>query len=158
MDGKVLNCDPKPEKASSRVSINATMTGTLFFILTLVWALDPEKFSKEMIVQLILAIPLLYVSSFAYSKLGYWKIRHHWEGFAWFTNTTGNIFVLNVIGLMAATIYRDVALIYFSLTVLLIGVYYLQHVIYQKDQWKQRLLKFIYFIIVLFLGGILPTL
>jgi hypothetical protein len=147
-------CPTNPEKASSRVAINSTMTGTLFFILTLIWALDPSKFSKIMIAQLILAIPLLYVSIFSYSKLGYWTIKHRWSEFAWITNTTGNIFVLNVVGLMAATVYRDIALLYFFMVILLIGVYYLQHIIYQKSQTKQRIIKFLYFCLLLYWGGI----
>lgn len=146
-----------PEKTASRLAINSTMTSTLFFILTLVWALNPKKFSILMISELVLAIPLLYTSSFAYSKLGYWKIKHRWGEFGWITNTTGNIFVLNVIGLMTAGVYLEVAYLYFGLTIVLMGAYYFMHVVFEKRQLKIRIMKFIYFLILIICGGIIPV-
>ena len=149
-------CETKPEKAASRLAINSTMTATLFFILTLIWALSPEKFSRAIIIQLVLDIPLLYVSSFAYSKLGYWEKSRQWDRFGWITNTTANIFILNVVGLMTATVYRNLSFAYFTLTILLIGSYYYLHLKYDPQNRRSRVLKFVYFVVVMLIGGIMP--
>jgi hypothetical protein len=47
------------------------MMGSLFFILTLVWTLGVQKFNGFIIGQLVMAIPLLFVSSLAYAKVSY---------------------------------------------------------------------------------------
>lgn len=147
-----------PEKSATRVSINAFMMGSLFFILTLIWTLNPEKFNLIIITQLVLAIPLLFISSLAYSKVGYWAHHEVWDRFAWITNTIGNIFVMNVTGLITASLFPKLALVYFALTIFLIFIYYLINMIYSKHTIKERLLKFLLFIVILYLGGIRPIL
>ena len=146
-----------PEKAANRVSITAFMMSSLFLILTLIWTLSPEKFDPFMIAQLVLAIPLLFISSLAYSKLGYWKNHDLWDKFGWFTGTLGNIFVINVVGLMTATFSKTISLLYFILTFLLILSYYSISMKYKPYLRKEKIIKFVVFIIILLLGGILPV-
>lgn len=148
--------ETKPEKAISKITINAFMIGSLFVILTLIWTLDPHKFSLIIISQLVLAIPLLYVSSLAYTKLGYWKETRLWDRFGWFTNNIGNIFVLNVIGLIAATVYKNLAFVYFGLILFLMLIYSVINVIYKPRALKEKLFKFVFFLIILSIGGIIP--
>jgi hypothetical protein len=147
-----------PEKSGTRVSINAFMMANLFFILTLIWTLSPDKFSKFIIYQLVLGIPLLFISSLAYAKLGYWKDILAWDRFAWTTNTLGNIFVLNIIGLIAATFDRTLAFVYFGVVVFLIAFYYGINITLAPHTTRARIRKFLFFIIILVLGGILPLL
>ena len=144
-------------KASVKVSINSFMMGSLIFILTLVWTLSPSKFIIQMIAQIVLAIPLLFVSSLAYAKIGHkQKEEQGWDTFGWFTNNIGSIFILNVVGLMTGTIYKELALFYFLLTIILMGVYSSINVFYNKQVLKEKLFKFLFFVLVMFLGGILP--
>ena len=145
-----------PEKGGARVSINAFMMANLFFILTLIWTLSPDKFSKFIIYQLVLGIPLLFISSLSYAKLGYWKDILVWDRFAWITNTMGNIFVLNIIGLIAATIDRTLSFVYFGFVIVLITSYYGINVKLAPHTTWARIRKFVFFIIILALGGILP--
>lgn len=147
-----------PEKASARVSINSFMMGNLFFILTLIWTLNPEKFSIAIIGQLVLAIPLLFVSSLAYSKIGYWKETKYWDHLGWFTHNIGNSFVLNVAGLVTATVFLNLAFVYFGLTILCMLAYFLVNVIYRPYTLREQLFKFSLFMVVLFAGGIIPLL
>jgi hypothetical protein len=149
---------PRPEKSSNRVSINAFMMGNLFFIFTLIWTISPEKFSPYILAQLVLAIPLFLISSLSYSKVGYWEKHEAWDRFGWITNTVGNIFILNVIGLMTASFFRNLALVYFALIILLFGIYYAINVKYKPHTKNERIIKFILFLIILFFGGILPSL
>ena len=147
-----------PHKAITRVTINSFMVGSLFFILTLIWTMNPEKFSSWVIIQLVLAIPLLFVSSLAYSKIGYWKETKLWDRFGWFTNNLGNIFVLNVVGLITSTLFQTLSLIYFGLTISLMLIYSIINIYYLPDQFSSKLFKFLFFVVVMILGGILPVL
>lgn len=147
-----------PEKASAKVSINSFMIASLFFILTLIWTLNPEKFSSIIIYELVLAIPLLFVSSLSYSKIGYWKETKLWDWLGWFTNNIGNIFVLNVVGLIAATFSIKLSFLYFGLTILLMFIYSLINIIYRHNKLAEKLFKFLFFLVILFLGGIYPLL
>ena len=146
-----------PEKASSKVAINSFMMGSLFFILTLIWMLDPQKFSIFIISQIVLAIPLLFVSSLAYSKIGYWKEIRLWDALGWFTNTTGNAFILNVVGLITATVSQNLAFIYFVLLIALMAIYTIINGVYKPHTLQQKLFKFVYFVAVLVAGGVAPV-
>jgi len=145
-----------PEKASTRIGINSFMMGSLFFILTLIWVVSPEKFNVVIVVQLVLAIPLLFVSSLAYSKIAYRKETKLWDIFGWFTNNLGSIFVLNSVGLMAASFSRNISFLYFGLTLSLMLVYSLINIIYEPHTFKEKLFKFLFFLVVLLFGGVLP--
>lgn len=145
-----------PEKSQARVSINISMVGVLFVILTLIWTLGPQEFSPLILAQLIFAIPLLFISSLFYAKLGYRKDISLYNKFGWITATLGNIFTLNVIGLMAKSISRAIASMYFTLVFLCIFLYYLTNVYYDRKTLKEELLKVIFIFIILLVGGILP--
>ena len=143
-------------KASVRVNTNSLMMGSLFFILTLIWSLNPLKFSPVVIVQIVLAIPLLFVSTLAYSKLGYSEDTRTWDALGWFTNNVGSIFILNVVGLMTAMYFHVIAIMYFVLIVLLMGLYSTINVFHRPEQSTEKVLKFIFFVAILLAGGILP--
>ena len=144
-------------KASARVTINSFMIGSLFFILTLVWSLNPSKFSIYLVAQIVFAIPLLFVSSLAYAKIGYWQDIKMWDAFGWFTNNIGSIFILNVVGLMTVTVNRNLAALYFLLIIILMAIYSVINVVYKPATLKEKLFKFSFFLLILISGGILPA-
>ena len=156
MDNKKDIFFTNPDKAHSRITINSFMMGSLFFILTLVWSLNPSKFSFWIFAQIVMAIPLLYVSSLAYSKVSYWKEVRLWDMLGWFTNNTGNIFILNIVGLMTGSLYIKLALVYFGLIIILMFTYSVINLIYKPSDLKEKLFKFFYFLLILIAGGILP--
>jgi len=143
-------------KASSKVTINSFMMGSLFFVLTLIWTLNPSKFSLFIVAQIVLAIPMLFVSSLAYAKIGYWEKVELWDILGWFTNNTGSIFILNAVGLITAQIYEGVAVCYFLLLIILMALYSIINVVYKRKTLKEKIFKFAFFVIILTLGGILP--
>ncbi len=146
-----------PEKAASKVAINSFMMGSLFFILTLALTLSPERVSQVMIFQLVLAIPLLYVSTLAYSKIGYWRETKTWDYLGWITNTLGNIFVFNAVGLMTNSMYHEVALAYFIATILLMLCYSIINVIHEPSTAAERIFKYVFFVIFIIVGGLMPV-
>ena len=147
--------ETNPQKSTNKVTINSFMIGSLFMMLALIVTLDPYKFSQAIIFQLVLAIPLLYVSSLAYSKIGYWKATYDWNILGWFTNTTGNLFVMNAVGLLANKFYPGLSYIYFALFCLLMVIYTLINIKHNKDRWYFKLFKLIYLLVIIFLGGIM---
>lgn len=147
--------ETNPQKSANKVTINSFMMGSLFFVLTLIITLDPYKFSQAIIFQLVLAIPLLYVSSLAYSKIGYWKDIYDWDILGWFTNTTGNLFIINAIGLLAHKFNPILAYIYFFLFCILMIVYTFINIKHKRAVWHWKFFKLIYLLVVIFLGGIM---
>lgn len=144
-----------PQKSANKVTINSLMMGSLFFILTLIITLDPDKFSPAIIFQLFLAIPLLYVSSLAYSKIGYYEETYEWDVLGWFTNTIGNLFVVNAIGLLALKFSQILAALYFSLFCLLMIIYTAINIRRNKKILHEKIFKLVFLLIIVFFGGIL---
>lgn len=145
---------PNSQKSSSKVTINSYMMGSLFFVLTLVIALNPNNFSPVIITQLVLAIPLLYVSSLAYTKIGYWKEIRDWDILGWFTNTTGNLMVINAVGLLANEFSSDLAHLYFYLFCFLMLIYTFINLKHNRETWITKIGKLSYLLVVVTVGGL----
>ncbi|PJE57838.1 MAG: hypothetical protein COU81_03915 [Candidatus Portnoybacteria bacterium CG10_big_fil_rev_8_21_14_0_10_36_7] len=145
-----------PEKAASKVAINAFMSGGLFVVLTLIWLISPHKFSELIITQLVLAIPLLFISSLAYTKIGYQKDNELWDTFAWHTNTIANAFTLNLVGLIVADEYASLALMYFALVIMLFLTYSIINITLNFHNWSQKIYKFCFFVALILFFGLLP--
>lgn len=146
----------KAGKSSARVSINAFMMGSLFFILTIIWTLGFEKFNSPMIYQLVLAIPFLFISSLFYAKIAYRDKDRIFDKAGWITTTVGNTFILNVIGLMAVAFSIRLASIYFVITVICITSYYIINIYDDPRSLKEDIIKLVFILLVIFLGGVLP--
>ncbi len=145
-----------PDKAASRVAINSFMMAGVITIITLIWTLKPENFSIFLIAQLILAVPLLFVSSLAYSKIGYWKETKLWDALGWYTNNIGNLFILNVFGIIASIFSMALALFYFATFIILMVIYSIINIIYNPASLKEKTFKFLFLVLIIFLGGIGP--
>ena len=143
-------------KATVRVTTNSIMMGGLFLILTLLWTGGSVKFNVLVVDQLILAVPLLYVSTLAYLKIGYAEKVFMWDTLGWFTNNLGSIFILNAIGLMTAPVNREFALLYFFLTIVLMAIYSIINIVYNPHERTEKMFKFFFFLLFLTLGGLLP--
>ncbi|MFA6476447.1 MAG: hypothetical protein WCV68_03480 [Candidatus Paceibacterota bacterium] len=144
-----------PSKASSKIALSSTMIGVLFFILTLILTLGPYKFNSFVVFQIVLAIPFLFVSILAYSKIAYWDNNKWWDMLGWFSVNIGNGFLLNVIGLMVSSIDVLLALIYFGILIFLMTTYSIIN-IYYSGAFSSKLFKFFFFLAILVFGGILP--
>ncbi|MFZ1019793.1 MAG: hypothetical protein WAN61_02290 [Minisyncoccia bacterium] len=144
-----------PQKSANKVTINSFMMGALFFVLTLIITLGSGKFSSPIICQLFLAVPLLYVSSLAYSKIGYWKETYEWDALGWFANTIGNLFIINAIGLLALQFSHALADIYFALFCFLMIIYTFINIRQNKNILYEKIFKLLFLFVIVFLGGIL---
>lgn len=148
-----------PQKAQTKININSIMIGILFFILTVIIGSGVEKFNTYALAQLIIAIPLLHVSTLAYTKIANWKDTQLWEIFGWTIGNLGSVLLINSIGLVASNISQKLAYIYFFLFIVLMLLYSIINVIYsKKEEIKERVFKFLFFVAVIIFGGIIPLL
>ncbi|MFA6227477.1 MAG: hypothetical protein WC631_03325 [Candidatus Paceibacterota bacterium] len=145
-------------KASNKLTINSFMMGSLLFIFTLIWTLSPDRFDLNLISQITLAFPLLFVSSLAYSKIAYWHETKLWDTFGWFTNNLANILILNSIGLMVASINKTLSISYFSLLLIAMFIYSVINVIYTPSALSEKIFKYLFLVTGIILGGVLMIL
>lgn len=145
-------------KAAVRVTTNSIMMGGLFLILTLIWTGNPEKTNGYIVSQLIMAVPLLYVSTLAYLKIGYAEKVFMWDALGWFTSNTGGILILNAIGLMTVPTGKEFALLYFILMIVLMLAYSIINIAYNPHEIGEKIFKYVFFLAVVAAGGLLPLL
>lgn len=148
-----------PEKAASRVAINGVMLASLFVMLAVVF-LEPEKFHYLAIVQMVLSVPFLFVSSLAYSKIGYWDEVAGWSIFGYVTLTFGNMFTINAVGLLASSISISLSYTYFVLIISLLLVYSVLNVSTHKTHvsFRRQSFKFFMSLMIIIFGGLIPLL
>ena len=120
-----------------------------------IWAFAPEKLTIEILLQFMFAIPLLYISSIAYTKIAYYTQNKLWENLGWFTGTTGTAFVLNIIAIFMFLIGHPlVALFYFILIWVLLLSYTIINIYYDPRSIRMRIFRLCFFISVQLVFGI----
>ncbi|MFC1656457.1 hypothetical protein ACFL14_00610 [Patescibacteria group bacterium] len=147
-------------KASNRVGINRSLIAIAIGIFFLTVNLKKQILMEEILaLQLVLSIPMLLVSTLAYTKLGYREKTEKWNILAWVTFIFGYTFLLNIIGiLLNEVVGLNIALIYFIVTWLVSLAYSVIDISYNRPVWKERLIKDIFFTLILIIFGILPAL
>ena len=144
-----------PQKAASKISINNNLIAACLAIFGILWAIAPEKLTLPIIIQFAFAIPLLYVSSIAYTKIAYWKQVKFWDYLGWFTGTTATAFVLNIIALLIFILgYRGMALAYFFLLWFLLIIYTAINIYYNPRVARVKIFKLLFFIFIQLIFGI----
>ena len=146
-----------PAMAEARLHINSFLMGSLFTVLALLWAFSSITVSSAITFQMVLAIPLILFASLSYAKMGYERANNIWNRFGWITNNLGYLLFLNATGLMViAFSSRIIGFIYFGLVIALVMAYYLMNIISQPGTLKEHISKLILWLIIVFVGGILP--
>jgi hypothetical protein len=143
-------------KAASKVMINSYMMGGLFFVFTLVWTIKGTEVGPFIMGELIAAIPLLFVSSQAYTKVGCYEDVKYWEYFAWHVNNIGDILILSVIGLFVSKFYPILAYEYFIFMLFLMFAYTLVNMKAHPGRFWGKVYKYLFFVSGVVLFGLLP--
>ncbi|MEI6731047.1 MAG: hypothetical protein WCK90_00045 [archaeon] len=144
-----------PQKAESRLHINSFLMGSLFTVLSIIWAFGSGKINQYMVLQMVLAIPLILFASLSYAKMGYGRSHSIWDKFGWFTNNLGYILFLNATGLMVLAFASKVfAVLYFVSVLILVSVYYMFNIITQPGTFREHVSKWIFYIILISIGGL----
>lgn len=162
MTSKTEKIDVWNKINSPRISINLVLLSIDFTIFTFIIAVKPELFLKNLLIplQVILSIPLIMSSSFAHSKQIYdVKIVGLWDTFGHITFVAGYAFIINVVGMLVASLVSlGVAMIFFAGNILLALTYSLIEIHQDREKMRARLYKDIPFFALILLLGILPSL
>jgi len=148
-------------KGKIRLDINLWMFSVAITIFVFILATNPNilRATFALPIQITFAIPLFITSIFARSKLPHAKKPEMWETYGATTFLLGYAFIMNIIGILLATLINlQIGLIFFLFSIFISLFYSVLDVIEDDYKWKRRLVKDGAFILVLILGGILPAL
>ena len=161
MDNTYMNQQEKEVKAKLRLDINRSFLAISFTIFALIISLKPSLFRESFFVptQLTIAIPLLLSSIFARSKLAHTTRPKMWEEYGFITFLIGYSFLINVLGiLLAVSIGLRYCLIFLIFNIIISLTYSTFEIIENHSKLVSRIIKDSFFIILIILGGILPSL
>lgn len=144
-----------PHKADSKIKINTSLIVVCITLLGIIWTFAPERLNFPILLQFVLAVPLLYISSIAYTKIAYWKEIKLWDYLGWFTGTTATAFVLNIVGILTYLLgYSVLALIYFGVLWGCLLIYTLINIHYNPRAVGFKIFKLLFFIVIQLIFGI----
>ncbi|MBM3711849.1 MAG: hypothetical protein FJW56_00195 [Actinobacteria bacterium] len=148
-------------KGSERIQINNLLAAISMAILVLIIGLEKIQFSPWAITQLSFSIPLLVTSSLAYSKSAYRENSEYfmWDRLGWFAHTLGYSMILNSIFLILYFNFDHfVALMFLSITIVLHILYSVIDYLLKKSRLLEKSTKLFFYVLIFFLGSILPVL
>jgi len=149
-------------KAGSKISINVTLLGISFVLLSFIITMNPNLFSSNFLlsVQLILSIPLLLTSSFIKIKLiENSKKNIIWKRIVFITFTLAYAMILNVMGIFLGLFANlSLSLIFFSANIFMALIYSFVEILEGDEGFLSKFYKDSFFILIIILGGVLPVL
>jgi hypothetical protein len=151
----------KQGKSNARLFMNTTLIGVSFTIFALLFSLQSDFLIKSGILtmQLVLSVPFLLTSTLADTKLSYTFHEKHWESIAWSYFIIGYCFLLNVVGILVYHLIGFTpAALFFVVNIALMLTYSAVEISYNREATARRISKDLFFIIIIFLGGIWPIL
>ena len=150
--------EANPHKAAAKIGINSSLMAVCLALFTIMWTFAPEKINVKILLQIILAVPLFYISSISYTKIAYWKQVRHWDRLGWLTGNAATAFTLNLIGILTFLLgYSGLALMYFGILWTLLIIYTLINIRYNPKAVKIKVFKLLFFIVIqlIFVNGLL---
>jgi hypothetical protein len=149
------------QKVSTRISINIRLIAVAFTIFIFILATKSEIMTSNKMValEIVLSIPFLLSSIFSRSKLSYSNESKKWDNFGWFGFIVGYAFLINVVGILISTyISLLYGIVFFLVNGILTVTYTILDISQNKDKMATRILKDLFFILLLVILGILPSL
>ncbi|MEK6913930.1 MAG: hypothetical protein AABW47_04660, partial [Nanoarchaeota archaeon] len=107
--------------------------------------------------QLVISIPLFKSSILARAKLRVMTKSKKVDEFGHLTFTIAYAFLINVVGILLVSLLSlQAGIIFFGANILLTLTYSVIMTLEEKSKLKERIIKDLFFILVLVLGGVLP--
>jgi hypothetical protein len=148
-------------KSGRRIAVNLSLLGICFSLFTFIIAINHTILKENFILalELTIAIPLLLSSLFSQTKLVHMKKPVMWEKFSYISFTLGYSFLISAIGiLLSSLVDTKIGLTFLGANILMTLFYSSLKIIEDKSKLKSRLFKDLFFIIMLLIFGILPSL
>ena len=155
-----MNSREKQIKANLGLNINRSLLAVCFTIFVLIITLSPKLFSNFVLVtiQLTIAIPLLLSSILAKTKAVSTKKYELWDSYGFITFLLGYSFLINVVGIiLSKTLGLKFGLTFLGANIAISILYFLVELLEDKTKLRSKLKKNIFFIALIVLGGILPS-
>lgn len=149
------------DKARLRMDINLWFLAIAFTLFTFIISLNPTLVKNNIFLslQLALSIPLLFSSIFARSRLCFSSKVMGWNLYGFITFTVAYGFLINVIGILLATLVGvKIGMIFWVANILSALFYSFLEILEDKIKFRSRLYKDAIFILILILGGLFPAL
>lgn len=148
-------------KAKFRFDTNLTLLLVAFTVFTLLLTISPDLLRNQFFlpIEITLSIPLLIGSIFARSKLA-WAKNHTkaWEDYGFITFLLAYTFLINSIGiLLSSSVNLIVGLTFFIFCFLMAISYSFFEIIESKEKIWSRIRKDLFFGLLIFIGGVLPS-
>lgn len=150
------------KSAVDKLNVNLWLLGVLFTVFTFLIATNAQilRDNNLMAFQLTAAIPLMLSSIFARQRLSYAGDRQkQWYDYGFITFILAYGFLINSIGMMMAFLINvKVSMLFFSLNIINPLFYSYMEVMDDRKKLKSRVYKDLFFIIIIILLGVLPSL
>ncbi len=144
-----------------KLDLNRNLLGITFTMFVLILTLELRLLTESILIplQLTIAIPLFLSSSFARVTKNNSRKKEIWNSYAFITFIIGYSFLINVIGLLLSNALNPMlGLIFFLINILTAIIYSTLKFVEEESIIKTRIMKDCLFILILILGGILPSL
>jgi small-conductance mechanosensitive channel len=148
-------------KGSDRIQVNNILSAVCIGVLSVLLTVSPARVGTWVLGQLAIAVPCLITSSLAYSKTAYRPESEYrtWDFLAWITHSVGYLFVLNSVALLAyASNYAVAAWLFIGAAATLFVVYSVIDIALKGRRLKEKVLKLAFYLVLLFVGSVLPIL
>jgi hypothetical protein len=152
--------DKNEIKAKLRIDINRSLLAVCFTVFALIISLKPALLHQSVFVplQLTLAVPLLISSIFARSRLAVIKHSSVLESYGYLTFIISYAFLVNVLGiLLADAVGPGFGLTFLIFNVFISATYSAVEISAEHKKLPSRIRKDIFFLLLIFFGGILPA-
>ena len=150
------------KSAIDKLNVNLWLLGVLFTVFTFLIATNAQilRDNNLMAFQLTAAIPLMLSSIFARQRLAYaGKREKQWYDYGFITFILAYGFLINSIGIMMAFLINiKVSMLFFSINIINPLFYSYMEIMDDRGKIKSRIYKDLFFIIIIILLGVLPSL
>lgn len=148
------------KKSDIHLNINLWLLSVSFTIFALIVSLNTELLQNSLFsFQLVAAIPLFFTSILARSKMSLSGKPQMWDDYGYITFLLGYTFLVNVVGtLFSYQVALSGGIIFFAINFLLAIIYSFIEVIEDYSKLRNRILKDSFFILIVLIGGVFPSL
>ncbi len=148
-------------KSATHLTINTTLIFISFTIFTFIASVNSIILKDNFLltIQLVLSIPFFMSSILSRAKLGILSNSKKVDEFGHLTFTIAYAFLINVVGILLVNLVSlQASLIFFGVNIALTLIYSVIMTIEEKKKLRERIMKDLFFILVIVIGGILPVL
>lgn len=148
------------KKSDIHLNINLWLLSVSFTIFALIVSLNTALLQNSLFsFQLVAAIPLFFTSILARSKMGLAARPQMWDDYGYITFLLGYAFLVDVVGtLFSYQVARSGGIIFFAINFVLAIIYSSIEVREDPSKLRIRMLKDSFFILIVLIGGVFPSL